>query len=76
MLAELSAKCVVNPQLPACSNVSLGTPVSVANVSIIVGVLAAIVTDTLCCAADVGVGLHCLYVGVPKALLVFKDSFM
>lgn len=56
--------------------VSFGTPVSVANVSITVGVLAPIVIDTLCCAAVVGVGLHCLYVGVPNALLVFTDSFM
>jgi hypothetical protein len=66
----------VNPQLPACRIVSFGTPESVANVSITVGVPLAIVTDVVCCAADVGVGLHCLYVGVPKALLVLSDSFM
>lgn len=66
-------RCTVKPQLPASNTVTPGTPESVANAAICVGVLEFIVTVVVCCAAAVAVGLHSLYVGVPKALLVFTD---
>lgn len=37
--------------------------------------LPAMLAVTVCSAAPVPIGDHCLYVGVPKALLVFNDSF-
>ena len=37
--------------------------------------LPATLAVTVCWGAPVPIGDHCLYVGVPKALLVFNDSF-
>jgi hypothetical protein len=53
--------------------VAPGTPLSVANVAIVPLAEAASVIEVVCCPVVVAVGLHCLYVGVPKALFVFKD---
>ena len=51
----------------------LGTPESVAKVAIKVLVLPATDIVTVCSLPPLAFGLHCLYVGVPKALFVFAD---
>ncbi len=53
--------------------VTLGTLESVAKVAKSVLVLPAIDVVIVCSAAPVAVALHCLYVGVPIALLVLTD---
>jgi hypothetical protein len=66
-------KCVTQAQLPAGMLVILGTPESVAKVAINVLVSAATFVTTVCSAPTTAVGDHCLYVGLPKAVSVFKD---
>ena len=68
-------KCVTQAQFPAGILVKLGTPLSVANVAIRVLVLALNVLTIVVSPVVVPIGDHCLYVGVPNALFVFKDSF-
>jgi hypothetical protein len=70
---EFISKCVVQAHNPAGMFVTPGTPLSVANVANSVLVLPAILVVIVCSAPPVAVGLHCLYVGVPKALFVFTD---
>jgi hypothetical protein len=53
--------------------VRLGTPESVAKVAINVLVFGATFVTTVCSAPTTAVGDHCLYVGLPKAVFVFKD---
>lgn len=60
-------------QFPAGIDVRPGTPLSVAKVATTTVAFAAIVVVTLCSAAPEGVGDHCLYVGVPNALLVLRE---
>ena len=69
----LIEKCVTQAQFPAGILVKFGTPESVAKVAINVLVVADKVVTTVCSAPPVAVGDHCLYVGVPKAVLVFTD---
>ena len=71
----LIEKCVTHAQFPAGILVILGTPLSVAYVAIRVLVLALSVLTTVVCPVTVDVGDHCLYVGEPKAVFVFSDSF-
>jgi len=66
-------KCVTQAQRPAGIFVIFGTPLSVAKVAINVLVFTATFVTTVCSALPVPIGDHCLYVGVPKALLVFND---
>jgi hypothetical protein len=72
----LDKKCNVQAQLPASNIVAPGTPLSVANVAIIPPAEAPNVILVVCCAAPDAIGLHCLYVGVPNALLVLVDKFI
>jgi hypothetical protein len=72
----LDKTCNVNDQLPAGNDVTLGTPLSVANVVKIPLAPEASVMLVVVCALPLGVGLNCLYVGVPKALLVLVEKFM
>lgn len=67
------AKCVTHAQLPDGRLVTPGTFESVAKVAISVLVLPAIELVTVCCEPPLPVGDHCLYVGVPIAVLVFAD---
>jgi hypothetical protein len=69
-------KCIVKLQLPAGRDVSLGSLLSVANVCIIPLDPEAKVMLVVVWALPLGVMLHCLYVGLPKALLVLTDWFM
>lgn len=67
-------KCVTQDQSPEGKLVTPGTFESVAYVANRVLVLPpAILVVTVCSAPPVGVPDHCLYVGVPIALLVFND---
>jgi hypothetical protein len=67
-------KCVTQDQSPEGKFVTPGTFESVANVANRVLVLPpAILVVTVCSAPPVGAPDHCLYVGVPIALLVFTD---
>jgi len=66
----------VNPQLPAGILVNPGTPLSVAYVASVTVAPDATVVEKVTCPVDVGIGLNCLYVGVPKADDVFNDWFM
>jgi len=66
-------KCVTHAQFPEGMLVKFGTPESVAKVAIFVKVEPATDKVTVCSAPPVPIGDHCLYVGVPKAELVFKD---
>ena len=66
-------KCVTQAQLPAGILAILGTPESVAKVAINVLVFTATFVTTVCSAPTTAVGDHCLYVGLPKAVSVFKD---
>lgn len=69
-------KCVTHAQRPEGRSVTPGTFESVANVANSVLVLPpAILVVTVCSAPPVGLPDHCLYVGVPIALLVFTDWF-
>ena len=63
----------MNPQLPAGMLVNPGTPLSVAYVANVTVVLDATVVVKVTCPVDVGIGLNCLYVGLPKADDVLKD---
>jgi hypothetical protein len=72
----LDKKCKVKLQLPAGKLVSLGTPLSVANVVIIPLEPDASVMLVVVCALPLGVGLNCLYVGLPKALFVLVEKFI
>jgi hypothetical protein len=72
----LDKKCNVQAQLPASNIVAPGTPLSVAKVAIVPPTEAANVILVVCCAAPDAIGLHCLYVGVPNALLVLVDKFI
>ena len=72
-LFESISKCVTQAQLPAGMLVRLGTPESVAKVAINVLVFTATFVTTVCSAPTTAVGDHCLYVGLPKAVFVFKD---
>jgi hypothetical protein len=56
-------------------NSALGTLLSVAKVCTVAVELPATFAVTVCWVPPVGVELNCLYVGVPKALLVFADWF-
>jgi hypothetical protein len=69
-------KCMINAKLPAGIVVTPGTPLSVANAAICP--LAPDPRDSVVVwvVVDVGVVESCLYVGEPKAELVFKDKFM
>jgi hypothetical protein len=69
------AKCVTQAQFPAGIFVKLGTPLSVAYVANKVLVEPDTVLVTVTSPVVVPIGDHCLYVGVPNALFVFKDSF-
>ena len=69
-------KCNIKVQLPAGIEETPGTPLSVAKVAIIPLVFAPSVIEAVCVVVDVGVGDNCLYVGLPKAELVFKDKFI
>ena len=67
-------KCVTQDHRPEGNCVTPGTFESVAYVANRVLVLPpAILVVTVCSAPPVGVPDHCLYVGVPIALLVFTD---
>ncbi len=67
-------KCVTQDHKPEGKLVTPGTFESVAYVANRVLVLPpAILVVTVCSAPPVGVPDHCLYVGVPIALLVFTD---
>jgi hypothetical protein len=57
-------------------NSAFGTPLSVAKVANVAVVLAGTLLVRVVCADPDGIGLNCLYVGVPKAELVSVDSFM
>lgn len=72
---ELIEKCVTHDQRPEGMLVIPGTLESVAYVAIKVLVLPGTLVTTVCSAPPVPTGDHCLYVGVPIALLVFNDSF-
>ena len=77
-LALLLSKAtwMIKDQFPLGINSTFGTPVSVAKVWTVPVELAEIFAVTVCCAPPVGIGLHSLYVGVPKALFVLTDWFM
>lgn len=66
-------KCVTHDHKPDGKLVTPGWLESVAYVANRVLVLAAMLVVTVCSAPPVGVPDHCLYVGVPIALLVFND---
>jgi hypothetical protein len=66
-------KCVTHVHRPEGNCVTPGTFESVAYVAISVLVLPATLVTTVCSAPPVGIPDHCLYVGVPIALLVFND---
>ena len=66
-------KCVTHDHNPEGNCVTPGWLESVAYVANRVLVLPAMLVVTVCSAAPVGVPDHCLYVGVPIALLVFND---
>jgi hypothetical protein len=68
-------KCVTHAQSPEGKLITPGSFESVACVAISVLVLPATLVTTVCSAPPVGVPDHCLYVGVPIALLVFTDWF-
>jgi hypothetical protein len=72
----LDKKCNVQAQLPASNTVAPGIPLSVANVATMPAAEAPNVILAVCCAAPDEIGLHSLYVGVPKALFVLVDKFM
>lgn len=67
--------CIENDQIPAGIGEANKSAVSVINVAITPLELDGTDTATLCSAAVVAVGLHCLYVGVPTAVLVLLDRF-
>jgi hypothetical protein len=69
----LIEKCVTQAQSPEGILVIPGTFESVAYVANRVLVEPAILVVTVCSAVPVPIGDHCLYVGVPNALLVFND---
>jgi len=71
----LDKKCNVQAQLPPFNEVMFGTPLSVAKVATVPLAEAPNVILVVCCAAPDGLGLHCLYVGVPKAVFVLLDRF-
>lgn len=66
-------KCVTHAQSPEGILITPGTLESVAYVANRVLVLGAMLVVTVCSAPPVPTGDHCLYVGVPNALLVFTD---
>ncbi len=69
-------KCVTQAQSPDGRSVTPGLFESVAYVANRVLVLPpGMLVVTVCSAPPVGVPDHCLYVGVPIALLVFNDWF-
>lgn len=70
---ELIEKCVTHAQRPEGKLVTPGTLESVAYVAIKVLVLPATLVTTVCSEPPVGVPDHCLYVGLPIALLVLTD---
>jgi hypothetical protein len=69
----LIEKCVTQAQSPEGIFVIPGTFESVAYVAKRVLVEPAILAVTVCSAVPVPIGDHCLYVGLPKAELVFND---
>ncbi len=68
-------KCVIQDHSPEGKLVTPGSFESVAYVPINVLVLPATLVTTVCCGPPVAVPDHCLYVGVPIAVLVFTDWF-
>ena len=74
--SALDNTCNVKPQVPGCNIVAPGMPLSVANVARTPPAAAPNVILAVCCAAPDETGLHCLYVGVPKALFVSADKFI
>ena len=66
-------KWVTHAQSPEGKLITPGKFESVAYVAISVLVLPATLVTTVCSAPPVGIPDHCLYVGVPIALLVFTD---
>ena len=68
-------KCVTQAQSPEGRLITPGLFESVAYVANRVLVFPATLVVTVCSAPPVGEPDHCLYVGVPIALLVFTDWF-
>lgn len=67
-------KCVTQAHKPEGKLITPGLFESVANVANkVLVLLPAMLVVTVCSAPPVGVPDHCLYVGVPIALLVFND---
>lgn len=73
MSFALIDKCKTQAQRPEGILVTPGEFESVAYVAMRVLVEPATLVTTVCSAPPVPTGDHCLYVGVPNALLVFKD---
>ena len=66
--------CIEYDQIPAGIGEANKSAVSVINVAMTPLEFAETETATLCSAALVGVGLHCLYVGVPTGVSVCSDK--
>jgi hypothetical protein len=65
--------CITNAQLPEGIKSAFGTPLSVAYAAIVAVEFNGTVVVTVVCELPLGVGDHCLYVGVPKAEFVLVD---
>lgn len=67
--------CVTHAQLPDGRLIALGLPESIAYVPIATLFPPDMLVVVVCSPVVVGVVDHCLYVGVPKAELVFREAF-